>query len=77
MKQIRLTATEPMPEISIDLSGSYHYEKDADGADLLCGHCGEVMFAAHPLSGEDSIHIEGVKCQSCGGTNTLDTASLK
>lgn len=77
MKQIRLQATDPVPGLDIDLVGAYGYEKDPNGADLLCGHCGEVMFAAHPLSGENSVHIEGIKCPSCGGQNTLNTASLK
>lgn len=78
MKPIRLQATDPVPGMDIDLSDAYGYDRDENGADLLCGHCDSVMFEAHPLyKGGDSIHIEGVKCKSCGGQNTLDTSALK
>lgn len=78
MKQIRLPATEPEIGINIDLAGVYNYEKDDAGADLLCGHCDAVIFAAHPLyTGGNSVHIEGFKCSSCGWHNTLSTSTLK
>ncbi|MBN7763653.1 hypothetical protein JYP52_21160 [Nitratireductor aquibiodomus] len=77
MKQIRLKATPPVPGLSIDLGGVYKYDRDPNGADLLCGHCDAVMFPAHPTNIKgDTMHIEGVECKSCGGHNTLATASL-
>lgn len=42
----------------------------ADGEDLLCGHCEEIIFAkATPNQG--MLSIEGI-CPHCGGHNLLE-----
>lgn len=77
MKKIRLEATAPIIEISIS-ADAYGYEKDQNGADLLCGHCDAVMFEAYPIKKNGLIiNMQGITCSSCGGTNTLDTAKFE
>ncbi|MBA8821416.1 hypothetical protein FHW00_003771 [Ochrobactrum sp. P6BSIII] len=78
MKQIRLQATDSIPEMGMDLVGGYGYEKDQNGADLLCGHCDAVIFPAHSLDDKGMrLQMQGVTCPSCGGSNTFDTQALK
>lgn len=74
MKTIRLTATEPAPGMNIDLVGAFDYDRDPDGAALLCGHCGALLFDGYPVNSTIRVHVEGIRCPECGGQNTLDSA---
>lgn len=44
------------------------YDRDPEGIDLLCAHCGKLLFAAFPKRGDQKI-LKGAICSNCGGKN--------